>query len=86
MTHINEVNQYLHDMINQATFKFYWVLLDNESGNQMQLLCMPSVEQYCFEATSADRRHMCCKIIGQPPWVGIHRISELAIQTFKKPQ
>ena len=46
-------------MINQATFKFYQVILDNESGSEMQLLAL--VEEYCFEAVSAERRHTCYK-------------------------
>ena len=65
-------------MINQATFNFYQVLLDNESGSQMQWLA--SVEQYCFEAASADRWHTCYKNVGLPPWVDIHRISEPEIE------
>ena len=80
MPYINEVNlKYsIHiNMINQATFKFYQVFLD-ESGSQMQLLA--SVEHYCFEAASADRWHTCCKNIGQPPWLDIRRISEPAIE------
>ena len=48
-------------MINQATFKFYQVLLDNESGSEIQLLAL--VEEYCFEAVSAERRHTCYKKI-----------------------
>ena len=59
MPRINGVNHI--NMIYQATSKFYQVLLDNESGSQMQLLA--SVEQYCFEAASADRRHKCRKNI-----------------------
>jgi hypothetical protein len=64
-------------MINQATFNFYQVLLD-ESGSQMQLLA--SVGQYCFEAASADRRHTWYKNIGLPPRVDIHRISKPEIE------
>ena len=66
------------NIINLATFKFYQVLLDNESGSQMQLLA--SVEQYCFEAASVGGWHTCYKNIGLPPFQDIQRISEPAIE------
>ena len=65
MPHINEVN--LHEVftLNQTTFIYYYVLLDNESEIQVQVLAV--AEQCCFEAALADRWHTCCKNIGQPP-------------------